>query len=102
MEQVPGKCRPLHLHSTIRGRIGRGRLHRVEEAKDEHQLPVPLVNHVQGKADESIIIMEPTILKQVCARGLPFVSEIGLSLPDGVLAFQLIVPHLFYNISPKR
>jgi hypothetical protein len=58
----------------------------VEEAIDKHQLPVPLVNHVQGKADGSVIAIEPTILQQVFAGGLLPVSEIGLSLPNVVLA----------------
>ncbi len=64
----------------------------MEETNDELQLPVPLGNHVQGKADGSVIAMETTDFKQVW--GLPFVMEMGLALPNGILAFQFCVPHL--------
>ncbi len=71
----------------------------MEETNDELQLPVPLGNYVQGKADGSVIAMEPTDFKQVW--GMPFVREIGLTLPNVILAFQLCVPHL-PKVSPER
>jgi hypothetical protein len=71
----------------------------MEETNDELQLPVTLGNYVQGKADGSVIAMEPTGFRQVW--GLPFVREMELTLPNGILAFQLCVPHLL-NVSPER
>ncbi len=84
---------------TFAGRISYGRLHCMEETNDELQLPVPLGNYVQGKADGSVIAMEPTDVRQVW--GLPFVRKMGLTLPNGIMAFQLCVPHL-HKVSPER
>jgi hypothetical protein len=71
---------------------GHSCIHRLNEAKDELQMPVPLGNHVQGESDRSVITMEPMGIR--LQWGLPSVGEMGLALSDGILAFQFCVPHL--------
>ncbi len=58
-------------------------------------------NCVQSKADGSILAVKPTILEQVWAGGLPFGSDIRLTLLKGVLALKLPVP-VPSHVSPKR
>jgi hypothetical protein len=55
----------------------------MEETDDERQLFVPLGNRIQGKADWSIIAVEPVLLLQIYAGGLPFASELGFSPAKG-------------------
>jgi hypothetical protein len=66
--------------SIFEGRVGRGCLHRMEEPNDERQLFVPLGNRIQGKADGSVIAVEPILFQQICAGGLLLACELGLYL----------------------
>ncbi len=72
-------CRSICI-SVFEGRKGRGCLHPKEELDGERQLLVPLGNRIQGKADGSVIAVEPILFLQICAGGLPFAGELGPNL----------------------